>query len=42
MTWWGHELATRETGTTCIVCHDNLVHKEVEPSEAFLNAAEGP
>jgi nitrate/TMAO reductase-like tetraheme cytochrome c subunit len=30
-----------ETGTTCIVCHYNLVHKEVEPSEAFLEAAEG-
>lgn len=24
----------------CIVCHYNLVHKEVEPSEAFLNAIE--
>lgn len=32
----------RETGTTCIVCHYNLVHKEVEPSDAFLQAAEGP
>ena len=31
----------KETGTTCIVCHYNLVHKEVEPSEAFLEAAEG-
>lgn len=30
-----------ETGTTCIACHYNLVHKEVEPSEAFLEAAEG-
>ena len=27
-----------ETGTTCIACHYNLVHKEVEPSEAFLEA----
>jgi nitrate/TMAO reductase-like tetraheme cytochrome c subunit len=25
----------REKGITCIVCHYNLVHKEVEPSEAF-------
>lgn len=24
----------------CIACHYNLVHKEVEPSEAFLNAVE--
>lgn len=30
----------KETGTTCIVCHYNLVHKEVEPSEAFLAATE--
>ena len=30
-----------ETGTTCIACHYNLVHKEVEPSEAFLEAAGG-
>lgn len=27
-----------ETGTTCIACHYNLVHKEVEPSEEFLEA----
>jgi nitrate/TMAO reductase-like tetraheme cytochrome c subunit len=27
-----------EEGTTCIVCHYNLVHKEVEPSEEFLDA----
>lgn len=27
-----------ETGTTCIACHYNLVHKEVEPSERFLQA----
>ena len=27
-----------ETGATCIACHYNLVHKEVEPSEAFLKA----
>lgn len=31
----------RETGTTCIACHYNLVHKEVEPTEAFLEATEG-
>ena len=29
-----------EKGITCIVCHYNLVHKAVEPSEAFLNAIE--
>jgi nitrate/TMAO reductase-like tetraheme cytochrome c subunit len=29
-----------EEGTTCIVCHYNLVHKEVEPSEKFLLATE--
>lgn len=33
--------AAKENGTTCIVCHYNLVHKEVEPSEAFLKAIEG-
>lgn len=27
-------------GTTCIACHYNLVHKEVEPSAAFLKAIE--
>jgi nitrate/TMAO reductase-like tetraheme cytochrome c subunit len=27
-----------ETGTTCIACHYNLVHKEVEPSERFQEA----
>ncbi len=27
-----------EDGTTCIACHYNLVHKEVEPSEEFLQA----
>ncbi len=31
-----HEEA-REKGVTCIVCHYNLVHKEVEPSEEFRN-----
>jgi cytochrome c-type protein NapC len=31
----------RKNGTTCIVCHYNLVHKEIEPSDAFLKAAEG-
>jgi cytochrome c-type protein NapC len=30
-----------ETGTTCIACHYNLVHTEVEPSEEFLQAIEG-
>ncbi|NIO39429.1 MAG: cytochrome c-type protein NapC, partial [Burkholderiales bacterium] len=29
-----------KNGTTCIACHYNLVHKEVEPSEAFLKAIE--
>ncbi|HEX6114784.1 MAG TPA: NapC/NirT family cytochrome c [Geminicoccaceae bacterium] len=29
-----------ENGTTCIACHYNLVHKEVEPSEEFLQAIE--
>lgn len=28
----------RTEGTTCIVCHYNLVHMDVEPSEAFLEA----
>ncbi len=32
----------RKNRTTCIDCHYNLVHKAVEPSEAFLNAIEGP
>lgn len=27
-----------DKSTPCIVCHYNLVHKEVEPSEGFLNA----
>jgi hypothetical protein len=31
----------KETDTTCIVCHYNLVRKEVESCEAFLDAAEG-
>lgn len=31
----------RKQGTTCIACHYNLVHKEVEASEAFLKAIEG-
>jgi nitrate/TMAO reductase-like tetraheme cytochrome c subunit len=35
-----HAVAIEE-GTTCIVCHYNLVHKEVEPSKAFLEAIEG-
>jgi len=35
-----HEEAA-ETGTTCIACHYNLVHEEIEPSEAFLKAIEG-
>lgn len=25
----------RETGTTCIYCHYNLVHEEIEPRESF-------
>lgn len=29
-----------EKNVPCIACHYNLVHKEVEPSEAFLNAVE--
>jgi len=29
-----------EDGTTCIACHYNLVHKEVEPSASFLQAIE--
>jgi nitrate/TMAO reductase-like tetraheme cytochrome c subunit len=32
--------SAREENTTCIVCHYNLVHKEVEPSKAFLEAIE--
>jgi nitrate/TMAO reductase-like tetraheme cytochrome c subunit len=35
-----HQQALKD-GTTCIVCHYNLVHKKVEPSQAFLEAAEG-
>ena len=35
-----HETA-REENTTCIACHYNLVHKEVEPTKAFLEAIEG-
>lgn len=27
-----------EDSTTCIACHYNLVHKEIEPSDAFLEA----
>jgi len=34
-----HKQALKD-GTTCIVCHYNLVHKEVEPSAAFLKAIE--
>ena len=29
-----------EKGITCIICHYNLVHKEVEPSPAFRSAIE--
>lgn len=32
-----HAAAIKD-GTTCIACHYNLVHKEVEPSAAFLKA----
>lgn len=35
-----HATAIKE-GTTCIACHYNLVHEEVEPSEAFLKAIDG-
>jgi len=35
-----HAAAIKE-GTTCIACHYNLVHKEVEPSKTFLKATEG-
>ena len=35
-----HKTALKE-GTTCISCHYNLVHKEVEPSKAFLKASGG-
>tara|TARA_B100000315_G_scaffold111702_1_gene102453 strand:- start:41 stop:265 length:225 start_codon:yes stop_codon:yes gene_type:complete len=31
----------KKNGTTCIACHYNLVHKEVEPSKAFLEAIGG-
>ena len=31
-----HEEA-RKSGTTCIACHYNLVHDEVEPSQHFLD-----
>lgn len=34
-----HEEA-QEKGITCIVCHYNLVHKSVEPSEAWQNAVD--
>ena len=27
-------------GTTCIACHYNLVHEEIEPSETFLKAVD--
>jgi len=30
-----------KAGTTCIVCHYNLVHKEVGPSKEFLKATGG-
>jgi cytochrome c-type protein NapC len=29
-----------ESGTTCIACHYNLVHKDVAPSQEFLQAVE--
>lgn len=32
----------RERGLTCIGCHYNLVHAEVEPSPEFLEMAEKP
>ena len=33
--------AALKDGTTCIACHYNLVHKEVAPSKAFLEATGG-
>ena len=30
----------KETGMTCIDCHYNLVHEEIEPRESFLQNAE--
>jgi nitrate/TMAO reductase-like tetraheme cytochrome c subunit len=30
----------RETGMTCIYCHYNLVHEEIDPRESFLEQAE--
>ncbi len=35
-----HEEA-RETGMTCIDCHYNLVHDEIEPSQSFLDSTGG-
>lgn len=35
-----HEEA-RETGMTCIDCHYNLVHEEIEPRESFLDSSGG-
>jgi len=35
-----HTMALEE-GTTCVACHYNLVHEEVEPSKVFLEAIEG-
>ena len=35
-----HEQA-REESMTCIDCHYNLVHEEVEPRESFLDSAGG-
>jgi len=35
-----HESA-KEEGLTCIICHYNLVHKEVPPSEAFDKVISG-
>jgi nitrate/TMAO reductase-like tetraheme cytochrome c subunit len=32
--------SAREEGVTCIACHYNLVHAEVEPRESFLEMAE--
>ena len=29
----------RDTGMTCIDCHYNLVHDEIEPRESFLDSA---
>ncbi|MEJ2761080.1 MAG: NapC/NirT family cytochrome c [Gammaproteobacteria bacterium] len=34
-----HREAMKNGNSNCIACHYNLVHKKVEPSQEFLNAA---